>query len=157
MGATMKSFGLLVAGAIAGAGPAYAENLVETAERSVEIQTFAIAMNNAGLADMLKNKGPFTIFVPSNAAFNRLPSGQKDALVSDRGSAEKLVASHVIPGRILITEVKPGETKTINGSTITLTSDNGLVKVQGASVIQSDVIADNGVIHVIDTVVLPQK
>jgi uncharacterized surface protein with fasciclin (FAS1) repeats len=157
MGVLMKGLCLLVAGVIAGASAAYAEDLVETTKRSVEIQTFADAMNNAGLTNMLKNKGPFTIFVPSNAAFNRLPSDQKNALLSDRGSAEKLVASHVIPGRILITEIKPGKTQTINGSTITLTSDNGLVKVEGASVIQSDIIADNGVIHVIDTVVLPEN
>lgn len=153
----MKCLHLLVAGLIAGLHPAFADDLVETADRSIEIQTFAGAMKNAGMAEVLKNQGPFTIFVPSDSAFNQLPPDQKTALLSNRDSAKKLVASHVIPGRVLITEVKPGKTQTLNGGTIMLTSDNGLVKVEGASVIQSDVVADNGVIHVIDTVMLPQK
>jgi uncharacterized surface protein with fasciclin (FAS1) repeats len=153
--AIMKSLYFLIAAMFAGIAPAYAADLVKTAERSLEIRTFVDALNNAGLSDVLKNRGPFTVFAPSDSAFGRLSANEKKSLLSDRESVEKLVAGHVVQGKMLITEVKPGKTKTIDGSTITLTSDNGLVKVDNASVIQSDVIADNGVIHIIDTVVRP--
>lgn len=153
----MKGLHVFVAGMLIGTSPAYAADLVKTAERSGEIKTFVNALNNAGLAEVLKNRGPFTVFAPSNSAFNRLPANEKESLLSDKERAQKLVAGHVVEGRILVTEVKPGKTQTIDGNTITLTSDNGLVKIANASVIQSDVIADNGVIHIIDNVVLPEK
>jgi uncharacterized surface protein with fasciclin (FAS1) repeats len=153
----MKILTLLIAGMLMGMGPVHAADLVKTAERSLEIKTFSDTMNNTDLTDVLKNRGPFTIFAPSNSAFNRLSSTEKIALLSDQEKAEKLVAGHIVEGKILITEVKPGKTQTIDGGTITLTSDNGLVKVEDASVIQSDLVADNGVIHIIDTVVVPEK
>lgn len=152
----MKGLYLLIASVAAYASPVYADDLIKTAERSLEMQTFVTAMNNAGMADVFKNKGPFTVFAPSDAAFNRLPSAVKESLVADKEAAAKLVSDHVVQGKILVTEIKPGKTRTIDGSTITLTSDNGLVKIDGASVIQSDLVADNGVIHIIDTVVLPE-
>jgi uncharacterized surface protein with fasciclin (FAS1) repeats len=153
----MKILCLLIAGMLTGVFPAYAADLVQTAKHSPEIQTFSDAIDNAGLAPLLRNNGPFTIFAPSDFAFNRLSSNEKEALLSDREKMEKLVASHVVKGKMMITEVKPGETQTLGGATIMLRSDNGLVKIQEASVIQSDVVADNGVIHVIDTVVQPEK
>lgn len=154
----MKILSLLMTATFAGAGPIYAADLVGTAERSLEIQTFSNALKkNGSLTEVLKNKGPFTIFAPSDSAFNRMPSNEKDALLSDEKRIENLIASHIVPGKMLITEVKPGKRQTISGGAISLTSDNGLVKVENASVVQSDVIADNGVIHVIDTVVQPAK
>ena len=153
----MKALYVLIAGMIAGTTPAYAADLVKTAERSLEIQTFVDAMNNAGLADVLKKEGSFTVFVPSDTAFSRMPPGEKNSLLSDKEKAQKLVSAHVVQGKMLITEIKPGKTGTIDGGTITLKSDNGLVNVENASVIQSDVVADNGVIHIIDTVVKPNN
>lgn len=153
----MKTKHLLVALVLAASGPAIADDLVKTAERSPEIRTFVDAINLAGLNETFRNKGPFTIFAPSESAMARLSPDVKKTLLSNKENATKFVSDHIVPGKIVVTEIKPGKTQTIDGRTISLQSDNGLVKVEGASVIQSDIVADNGVIHIVDTVVLPEK
>lgn len=129
---------------------ATAGDLVATAERSPEISFFADAVKAAGISGALRTGGPFTVFAPSDSAFSRLAPETKKSLLSDRETARKMVLNHIVPEKMLIVEIKPGATETLGGDTINLTSDNGLVKVDGATVIQSDVVADNGVIHVIE-------
>jgi hypothetical protein len=136
---------------------AFGSDLVETASSSGEIKTFVAALKSAGFADSLKNDGPYTIFAPADSAFDKLPPGTKNELMKDKKKLAQVLAYHVIPGKIMVAEVKPGKVQTIQGSSLTLKSDNGKVTVDEANVTQSDVTADNGVIHVIDTVVLPKQ
>jgi uncharacterized surface protein with fasciclin (FAS1) repeats len=136
---------------------AQAADLVETASTSGNFKTFLAAAKAAGISDTLKNSGPYTVFAPSDSAFNQLPPGTVNSLMKDKAKLAKILAYHVIPGKVTVADVKPGQVKTLEGDSLKLTSDNGKVTVNHANVIQSDLIADNGVIHEIDAVVLPEK
>ena len=140
-----------------GGSLAYASDLIETAATSGGVKTFVAAAKSAGLADKLKNGGPYTVFAPDDAAFDKLPPGTREALFKDKEKLAKVLAYHVIPGEVKVADVKPGMVKTIEGSELKLKSDNGKVTVDEANVTQSDVTADNGIIHVIDKVVLPKQ
>ncbi|MEN3295171.1 MAG: hypothetical protein V7642_4424 [Burkholderiales bacterium] len=139
-----------------GAPHAMASDLVETAASSGEIKTFSAALKSAGFAEALKKDGPYTVFAPADSAFDKLPPATKNDLLKDKAKLAEVLAYHVIPGKVLVADVKPGKVQTIQGSPLTIKSDNGKVTVDEANVTQSDVTADNGVIHVIDTVVLPK-
>jgi uncharacterized surface protein with fasciclin (FAS1) repeats len=132
-----------------------AANIVETANEARTFKIFVTALKKSGLAETLQNSGPYTVFAPSDEAFGKLPPATLEALMRDREKLNKTLSYHVIPGKILVTEIKPGKTKTMQGDMLTLTSDNGKVTVNGANVTQSDINADNGVIHEIDAVVMP--
>jgi uncharacterized surface protein with fasciclin (FAS1) repeats len=134
-----------------------AADLIETASTSGETKTFAKAIETAGIRDSLKHNGPYTIFAPDDAAFAKLPPETRNALMKDKARLAKVLAHHVIPGKVLVAEVKPGKVKTLGGDEVMLRSDNGKVTVDDANVTLSDVTADNGVIHVIDTVILPAQ
>lgn len=136
---------------------AMAADLVETASTSVGIKTFVAALKKTGFDDSLKTGGPYTVFAPADSAFDKLPPETKKDLLNDKKKLEQVLAYHVIPGTVRVAEVKPGKVQTIQGSSITLTSDNGKVTVDQANVTESDVAADNGIIHVIDTVVMPSQ
>lgn len=136
---------------------AWAADLVETASTSGSFKTFLAAAKAAGMDETLKNSGPYTVFAPSDSAFNQLPPGTVSSLMKDKAKLAEMLAHHVIPGKVTVADVKPGKVQTIQGDTVTLKSDNGKVTVENANVIQSDMMADNGVIHEIDAVVLPAK
>ena len=136
--------------------PAIAANIVDTATAAGSFKIFVAALKAAGFTESLKNSGPYTVFAPTDEAFSKLPAGTWEALSKDKVKLAQVLAYHIIPGKILITEVKPGKVKTTQGGMLTLTSDNGKVTVNDANITQSDVTADNGVIHAIDTVVLPK-
>ena len=136
--------------------PAIASDVVETAATSGGAKTFAAAAKSSGLSESLKNSGPYTVFAPDDAAFAKLPPDTREALMKDKSKLAHVLAYHVIPGKILVAEVKPGNVKTLEGDTVKLTSDNGKITVNEANVTQSDTEADNGVVHIIDTVVLPK-
>lgn len=136
---------------------AAAADLIETARTSGGMKTFMAAAETAGMADKLKNSGPYTAFIPSDSAFRQLPPETVESLLKDKEKAAELVAYHLIPGTLTVADVKPGKVQTVQGSPVMLTSDNGSVTVENAKVIQSDLKADNGVIHEIDQVVLPPK
>lgn len=136
---------------------ALAADLIETASTSGTFKTFLAAAKAAGIAETLKKNGPYTVFAPSDSAFDKLPPGTVESLMKDKTKLASLLAHHVIPGKVTVAEVKPGKVETIQGDVLTLKSDNGKVTVDSANVIQSDLIADNGVIHEIDAVVLPEK
>jgi uncharacterized surface protein with fasciclin (FAS1) repeats len=139
------------------ASNAFAANIVDTATEAGSFKTFVAALKAAGFTEALKSSGPYTVFAPSDEAFAKLPKGTWNALVKDKAKLAQVLAYHVVPGKILVAEVKPGNIKTLQGGTLHLTSDNGKVTVNGAQITQSDVQADNGIIHAIDTVVLPNK
>ncbi len=142
---------------LSGASHVFAADIVDTAVATGSLKTFVAALKAAGFTQALKSSGPYTVFAPSDEAFAKLPTGTWDALIKDKAKLAQVLAYHVVPGKILVAEVKPGNVKTVQGSTLRLASDNGQVTVNDAKITQSDVLADNGIIHAIDAVVLPNK
>jgi uncharacterized surface protein with fasciclin (FAS1) repeats len=120
--------------------------------------TLVAAVKAAGLVDALKGTGPFTVFAPTDAAFAKLPAGTVEALLKDPVALGAILKYHVVSGKVTAADViksKGGKTPTLNGATLDIQVKNGKVLVNGATVTSADVMASNGVIHVIDTVVLP--
>lgn len=142
------------------AGPAKAEkNVVEIAAGAEDFSTLVTAVTAAGLAEALSGDGPFTIFAPTNSAFAKLPKGTVESLLKPEAK-EKLAAIlkyHVVAGKVMAADVKAGKVKTLSGKELTISVTDGKVKVDGATVVKTDLVGTNGVIHVIDTVVLPAE
>lgn len=132
-----------------------AKDIVDTAVAAGQFKTLATALQAAGLIDTLKGKGPFTVFAPTDAAFAKIPKAQLDALLADKAKLTAVLTYHVVPGKVMAKDVKAGKVKTVQGGELTLGTTGG-VTVDGAKVVQADIAADNGVIHVIDSVVLPK-
>ena len=151
----MKQFA--VAALIATAAvAAQAKDIVDTAVSAGNFKTLATALQAAGLIDTLKGKGPFTVFAPTDAAFAKIPKDQLDALLKDKAKLTAVLTYHVVPGAVMAKDVKPGSVTTVQGSAFTVKADGGKVMVDNAAVTQTDIVADNGVIHVIDSVILPR-
>lgn len=144
-----------VAGLVIGS-TAFAGDIVDTAATGTTFKTFVTALKASGMDDTLRRGGPYTVFAPSDEAFGKLPPDTVNALMKDRQKLSHLVAHLVIPGKVMVSEVKPGKVDSLDGAPLTLKSDNGKVTVNEANVTQSDVMADNGIIHEIDTVVMPE-
>jgi uncharacterized surface protein with fasciclin (FAS1) repeats len=134
---------------------ANAKDIVDTAVSAGNFNTLATALKAAGLIETLKGAGPFTVFAPTDAAFAKIPKAQLDALLADKAKLTAVLTYHVVAGAVMSKDVKAGMVKTVQGTSLTVTTTGG-VKVNGANVTAVDIIADNGVIHVIDTVVLPK-
>ena len=150
----MKKAIVITALALAAAA-AQAKDIVDTAVSAGDFKTLAIALEKAGLVDTLKGKGPFTVFAPTDAAFAKIPKADLDALLADKAKLTSVLTYHVVSGNVMAKDVKAGKVKTVQGSDLTLTTSGG-VKVDGANVVKTDIVAQNGVIHVIDSVVLPK-
>ena len=131
---------------------ALAEDLMEAAEVSGTFKHFIAAAQSSGVDTTLKSGGPYTVFAPTDEAISKFGEDRWETLEKDRPQMAQLLQRHVIPGKVLITEVKPGPANTLANRTIMLKSDNGKVTVGSANVTQSDITANNGVIHAIDTV-----
>ncbi|MEH1767391.1 fasciclin domain-containing protein [Nostoc sp.] len=130
-------------------------NIIDTATNNGSFKTLVAAIQAAGLEDTLKGAGPFTVFAPTDAAFNKLPAGTVDALLKDPAKLKKILTYHVVSGKVLAADVAKLKTaKTVEGSDVKIDASNG-VKINDAKVATADVAADNGVIHVIDTVLIP--
>jgi len=138
-----------------GVAPKAKADIVDTAVGAGQFTTLAKALTAAGLIDTLKGKGPFTVFAPTDAAFAKIPPAQLNALLADKAALVKVLTYHVVPGEIVAADVKAGPLKTVEGASLNVTTSSMGVKVNDANVIKTDVIASNGVIHVIDTVVVP--
>lgn len=132
-----------------------AADLVTTASEAGSLKKFSAALKQSGLDATLQDAGPYTVFAPSDQAFASLPKKEREALQQDKVKLAKMLSYHVLPGKALIVEVKPGKTATAADAPVVLTSDNGIVTINSANVVESDLMADNGVIHVIDRVLLP--
>jgi uncharacterized surface protein with fasciclin (FAS1) repeats len=133
-----------------------AQDIVDTAVAAGSFKTLAAALQAAGLVETLKGKGPFTVFAPTDAAFAKLPAGTVEALLKDKAKLTKILTYHVVPGTVLSKDVAAGKVKSVEGSSITVTTGAGGVMVDNAHVTAVDVLATNGVIHVIDAVIIPQ-
>ena len=132
------------------------KDIVDTAVAAGSFKTLATALQAAGLVDTLKGKGPFTVFAPTDEAFAKIPKADLDALIADKAKLTKVLTYHVVAGKVMAADVvKLKEAKTVEGQMVKIDTSSG-VKVNDAKVVKADVEASNGVIHVIDTVLLPQ-
>ena len=132
-----------------------AKDIVDTAVANGSFKTLATALQAAGLIETLKGPGPFTVFAPTDAAFSKIPKADLDALLKDKAKLTAVLTYHVVPGKVMAKDVKAGKVKTVQGSELTVSTTGG-VMVDNAKVTATDVAADNGVIHVIDTVLIPK-
>jgi uncharacterized surface protein with fasciclin (FAS1) repeats len=131
-------------------------NIVELAVQSGSFNTLVAAVKAAGLVETLSGPGPFTVFAPNDDAFAKLPEGTVEALLKDIPKLKSILTYHVVPGKMMAADVvKAKSLETVQGQSITVDTSDG-VKVDGANVIQTDIEADNGVCHVIDSVILPK-
>jgi len=150
---------LTVTSVISPAGVAMAQqpqaDIVDTAVAAGSFTTLATALQAAGLVDTLKGDGPFTVFAPTDEAFAKLPAGTLEALLADPAKLQAVLTYHVVPGRVTAADVATlSSATTVQGAPITIDTSMG-VRVNDAHVTQADVMTSNGVIHVIDTVLLP--
>jgi uncharacterized surface protein with fasciclin (FAS1) repeats len=139
--------------------PAKTGNIVDVASSVSDFSTLVAAVKAAGLVDTLSGPGPFTVFAPTNAAFARLPKGTVESLLKPENKAmlTKILTYHVVSGKVLSTSIRPGAVKTVEGSTVSLKLMGKSVMVNNAKVVKADIPASNGIIHVIDTVIMPPK
>ncbi len=136
-----------------------AKDIVDTAVSTGSFKTLAAALKAAGLVDTLKGNGPFTVFAPTDEAFAKLPAGTIASLLKPENKAKltAILTYHVVPGKVLAKDVvKLSEAKTVQGSSVKIEVSGGKVKVDGANVVKTDIACANGVIHVIDAVMLPK-
>ena len=130
-------------------------DIVDTAVSAGSFTTLVIAVQKAGLVETLKGEGPFTVFAPTDEAFAKIPADKLNALLADKEALKKVLTYHVVPGKVMAKDVvKLQSAKTVEGQSIKINTTMG-VKVDNANVIKTDILASNGVIHVIDTVILP--
>ena len=151
----MKKSLIALALSAASLAPAWAADIVDTAVKAGSFKTLATALTAAGLIDTLKGPGPFTVFAPTDEAFAKIPKAQLDALLKDKAKLTAVLTYHVVPGKVMAKDVKAGKVKTVQGSELTVSTTGG-VMVDNAKVTKTDIAADNGVIHVIDTVIMPK-
>jgi len=160
-----RTFAAMTLGALAiglvASTPARAENgdIVETAVAAGSFSTLAKALQAADLVDTLKGDGPFTVFAPTDEAFAKLPDGTLESLLlpENKAKLQRILTYHVVPGKVMAAQVTKMQSATaVSGDTITVRASNGMVRVNDAHVTATDVTASNGVIHVIDSVILPE-
>lgn len=135
------------------------KTIVETAASAGSFNTLVAAVKAADLVDTLNGTGPFTVFAPTDEAFAKLPAGTLDDLLKPENKAklQSILTYHVVPGKVMAKDVVGIDSaKTVNGESLSITQKGGAVMVGDAKVIQTDILCSNGVIHVIDTVVIPQ-
>jgi uncharacterized surface protein with fasciclin (FAS1) repeats len=151
---------MTITGAAANMGAATADkDIVDTAVAAGSFKTLAKALQAANLVETLKGAGPFTVFAPTDEAFAKLPAGTLEALLKpeNKPKLQHILTSHVVAGRIMAADVvKTSSANAVSGDTLTIASRDGAVTVDGAKVVKTDIAATNGVIHVIDSVILPK-
>lgn len=147
---------LLIAAAFTGAAlSAQAKDIVDTAVAAGNFKTLVVALKAADLVPTLKGKGPFTVFAPTDEAFAKIPKADLDALLMDKAKLKAVLTHHVVSGKVMSRDLKAGDVKTVQGSNMMITTAGGAM-VNDAKVVAADVAADNGVIHAIDTVLMPK-
>ena len=129
--------------------------VADTIAAKSELSTLNSLVVKAGLTDTLKGTGPFTVFAPNNAAFAKVPAKTMDDLGKDPAKLKAVLTYHVVPGKLMAAEVKNGNSKTVNGANLALSKAGNFVTVEDGMVQTADVSATNGVVHIIDTVLIP--
>ena len=141
------------------AGNAEKKDIVDTAVGAGSFNTLVTAVKAAGLVETLKGKGPFTVFAPTDEAFAKLPAGTVEALLKDKAKLAKILTYHVVAGNVMAKDVvtmNGKDVKTVQGGSVKITVKGGKVMVDNANVVKTDIECTNGVIHVIDTVIMPK-
>ena len=131
-----------------------AKDIVDTAVSAGNFKTLVTALKAADLVNTLKGKGPYTVFAPTDEAFAKIPKADLDALLANKEKLTAVLTYHVVSGKVMAKDVKAGDVVTVNGKTIKITTDGGVV-VNTSKVTATDIKASNGVIHVIDSVLMP--
>jgi uncharacterized surface protein with fasciclin (FAS1) repeats len=152
----MKTLLLTAALACSTISASRAADIVDTAVAAGQFKTLVKAVQAAGLVDTLKGEGPFTVFAPTDAAFAKLPAGTVESLLANPEKLKAVLTYHVVPGKVMSSDVKTGSVTTVQGSAAELNVSDGKVTIDNATVVKADVEASNGVIHVIDAVILPK-
>jgi uncharacterized surface protein with fasciclin (FAS1) repeats len=132
-------------------------SITDTAQRTPQLATLSKLINDAGLADTLRGAGPYTVFAPSDEAFKAVPQATLQALASDKELLKSVLTFHVLPGKVSAAEVTNGNAKTVQGANVALSKSGSFITIEDAVVTQADVPASNGVVHVIDRVLMPPK
>jgi len=136
---------------------ASAADIVDTAVSAGSFKTLVTAVKAAGLVDTLKGAGPFTVFAPTDEAFAKLPAGTLESLLKNPEALKKVLTYHVVAGRVMAADVvKLESAQTVEGESLKVTVEQGAVMIDNAKVLKTDIVCDNGVIHVIDSVILPK-
>lgn len=152
--------GMLTAGGIqAGDHDGHAQDIVDTAREAGQFETLVAAIEAAGLVETLKGEGPFTVFAPTDEAFAALPEGTVETLLMQENQAQlqAILTYHVVPGSVMAEQAMTLDSATtVQGQDLTITTGDGTLMIDEASVIQADIAASNGVIHVIDAVLMPE-
>jgi uncharacterized surface protein with fasciclin (FAS1) repeats len=131
-------------------------DIVDTAIAAGNFSTLVAAIKAADLVATLKGSGPFTVFAPTDEAFKKLPEGTVDGLLKDKAKLAAILTYHVVPGKVMAKDVHTGDVKTVQGETLKVVKAGDAVTVNGAAVTHADIETSNGVIHAIDTVVMPK-
>lgn len=154
LGVLSASFPMLANRASADEKPA--KDIVDTAVSAEKFKTLVTAVKAAELVDTLKGKGPFTVFAPTDEAFAKVPKETLEGLLKDKKALAGVLTYHVVPGKVLAADVvKLKSAKTVQGEEVKIEVVDGKVKINGANVVKTDIVCANGVIHVIDAVILP--
>ena len=133
-------------------------DIIETASAAGSFKTLVTAVQAAGLVETLKGKGPFTVFAPTDEAFAKLPAGTVEALLKDKAKLTAILTYHVVSGKVMAADaIKLTEAKTVNGQSFRIVAGKDGVMIDNAKVVKTDIVATNGVIHVIDNVILPKE
>lgn len=133
-------------------------DIVETAVSAGSFNTLVAAVKAAGLIETLKGAGPFTVFAPTDEAFKKLPAGTVEALLKDKAKLTAILTYHVVPGTVMAADVvKLKDAKTVQGQKVMIKADKNGVMIDNAKVVKTDIVTSNGVIHVIDAVILPKE
>jgi uncharacterized surface protein with fasciclin (FAS1) repeats len=151
----MKKYFLAAATFALASLSAQAADIVDTAVAAGNFKTLVTALKAAGLVETLKGPGPFTVFAPTDDAFAKIPKADLDALLANKAKLKSVLTYHVVSGKIMSSGIKPGMVKSVQGEELTIGTTGG-VTVNNAKVVSADVVADNGVIHAIDTVLMPK-
>lgn len=170
MGGTMtrmkRVMGLLATAVLFGGSMVWAvgaeekgkKDIVDTAVAAGDFQTLVTAVKAADLVETLKGDGPFTVFAPTDAAFAKIPKEKLEVLLKDKKALAGVLTYHVVAGKVTAADVvKIDSAKTVEGQKLNVTTKDGTVMINGATVVKADIMCSNGVIHVIDTVLLPSK
>lgn len=137
------------------ATPSGPVSVADTLAAAPELSTLSSLVVKAGLTETLKGTGPFTVFAPTNAAFAKVPAKTMDDLAKDPEKLKAVLTYHVVPGKVMAGDVKNGNVKTVNGSNLALSKAGDFVTVEDGMVQKADVVATNGVVHIIDSVFIP--
>ncbi len=132
------------------------KDIVDTAVAAGSFNTLVKAIQAAGLVDTLKGPGPFTVFAPTDEAFAKLPAGALDSLLANPKKLKSVLTYHVVAGKVMAADVKPGKVKTVEGASATIKAMHGKLTIDKAHIVKTDIMCSNGVIHVIDAVIMPK-